>query len=71
MNLRELLIAMEIDLKTYNKNENETIQVELENGTYLDIKEVFFLDSPIRTIIRTVRKPDSFPYNMKQLGEIK
>lgn len=56
MTVRELLIAMEIDLKTYEKNKNEVIQVELEDGEYLDIKEVFFLDQPIRTILRTVRR---------------
>lgn len=71
MTLRELLIAMEIDLDVYSRSENEIIQVELEDGTYLDIKEVFFLEQPVRTILRAIRKSDSFPYRMTNLAEIK
>lgn len=53
----KLLPNTDIDIDIRNSmDKNELVKVESPDGFYFDIKEIFYLSNPNRTIIRVERK---------------
>lgn len=58
MTIKQLLESLELSHiipKDFRENEKEIIQVELPNGSYRNIKEIFWLSD--RTVIRLQEIP--------------
>lgn len=48
-----LLPKTDIDVDLHNSTDkNEIVQVEIADGVFVDIKEIYFIANPNRTVIR-------------------